>query len=197
VSLAQSLPDGPSGRWLAIGMAAAALGLLWFLIGSPILAAYDERAEALANQITVARHMQAQAALLPKLREEAAQDKLRAANAGEFLAAPTGSLAAAALQQQLHGIADDAGAVISSIETLPPQNLDGTILIGLRVTLRAQFPVIMHLLVGIAEARPRLLVDQFQLHVSSDGAMESSFSAVGFWPGSAGAPRAPGAPIVQ
>jgi general secretion pathway protein M len=157
------LPTGPRGRLLALGLTVLALLLVWFGIVSPVLAWYAARAEQLDQRLTLARRMTALAATLPQLEHQAAALPSARANPDALLAGETDAVAAAALQERMQEMANQAGASLSSVEILPAAQLGQFRRIGLRVALQADMTNVVRLLQRVEAAKPRMLVDELDL----------------------------------
>ena len=157
-----ALPTGRRGQVLAVAIAAVALLTLWFGIVLPLAVWHATRAASLERQATLAGRMEALAASLPALRRRAAT--LAAGPAPQtLLEGASDAVAGAALQEQVQAMAQEAGSPLTSVETLPAEPAGAYRRIGLRVSLSAPFPSLVHLLAAIADANPRMLVDDLQV----------------------------------
>lgn len=159
----RGLPTGRAGRWLALAITLGVAALVWVAAGLPLLAWYGERAEQLATREALARRMAALVATLPQLQRAAADGS---GTVPELLDGGTDAVAAAALQQRVQDMAASSGARLASMEVLPPQQKGPYREIGVRVALNAPWPVLVRLLGAVAEARPRMLVDDLQLRAA-------------------------------
>jgi len=162
VSSATALPTGIAGRALAIGLTLAVLGVLWIGVAAPLVSWYGERARALADRRMLALRMQVVADELPELQHRA---EAAVSNAPTVLDGATDAIASAHLQELVQAMAGQAGAVISSMETLPVENGGGYHRLALRVTLDATWPRLTALLQATQTAAPQLLISD--LHVAS------------------------------
>jgi hypothetical protein len=86
-------------------------------------------------------------------------------------------------------MASTAGVTLTSAEALPGEQQGAFRRIGLRVTLRGDWPVLMGMLQAVEKSPLRLLVDELQLHAtaqpqhSGPNQIEASFVVLGFRPG--------------
>ena len=156
----QSLPTGRRGRMLAMALTLLAALVLWRGAVAPLADWYAARTEALAARMALAAHMQAIAARLPELRRIAASI---AAPAPALLEGNSDALAAARLQELVGGLASEAGATPTSLETLPSEQRGSFRRVGIRITLAAPWPHLVSLMAAIEQAHPRMLLDDLEL----------------------------------
>ncbi len=184
-----SLPTGRNGRILAAGLALLAVFVLWLGLVGPVLDWFDARAARLTELRIRAARETALIATLPALKKEvaaAAQTPARAALTGS-----TDAIAGAALQEQVQQLATAANAQLTSIETLPADQVGAYRRIGVRVELNAQLAVVVALLKSVEEAQPSILVDELHLTATPVGAgapqlpLDCSFTVYGFRSGTA------------
>jgi general secretion pathway protein M len=169
-----ALPGGPAGRWLALGIALIALALLWLGMAAPLLDWHAARAERLEQRAMLARRMTSLARDLPALRAAASGRPAEGPTGGALLEGATDAVAAASLQQRVQDMAAQAGASLSSVETLPASQIGSNGAsangasayrrIGVHVALNASWTVLIGLLRQIEAASPRMLVDDLQVH---------------------------------
>ena len=157
-----ALPTGRRGQVLAVAIVAVALMVLWFGIVLPLAGWHAARGEAIERQRALVSRMEALAASLPALRQRAAT--LASGPAPQaLLEGSSDAVAGAALQEQVQAMAVEAGSPLTSAEALPAEPAGAYRRIGLRVALSAPYPVLVHLLAAIADATPRMLVDDLQV----------------------------------
>jgi general secretion pathway protein M len=185
------LPTGLRGRLYALALTFVMLTALWMGMITPLLTWYADRAETLEHRRTVLRHMTQLAETLPALqREQEAQAGERALQIS-VLDGPTDALAGAQLQDLVEGLAKEAGASLTSVETLPAEQRGAYWRIALRIALVAPWERLVSLLAAIEQATPRMLVDQVQLRgmparrPEGDTAIEASLTISGFRAGTA------------
>lgn len=189
-----ALPSGRTGRVLALGLTLAVAALAWEAAGHPLVEWYGERAERIEERDTLARRMAALAATLPELRRDAAR---RGAPAPELLEGTTDAVAAATLQERVGDMAVRSGVTPSSLEVLPARQNGPYREIGVRVALTAPWPVLVRLLQAVADASPRLLVDDLQLRAPpvaggvAEPPLDASLAVLAFRAGPAPAGAAP------
>jgi hypothetical protein len=158
-----SLPTGRTGRLLALGLTALALAVLWLGIVMPLIDWHSDRAEALAHQEVLTQRMEALAAALPSLQEQAKAVEAGGAGEAALLDGDNDSMASASLQERLQGMFMQAGVQLNSVETLPGDDAGAYRRIGLRISFNASWPVLMTVLKEMHVATPSLLVDELQL----------------------------------
>ena len=182
-------PTGRNGKVLAASLALLALLTAWLGLIAPVLDWYDGRSARLADmQARIGREW-ALVMSLPTLKKEAAaaaQTPARAALTGS-----TDAIAGAALQEQVQQLAGAASAQLTSVETLPADQVGLYRRIGVRVELNAPLGVVVALLKSIEEAQPSMLVDELHLTGSAvNGStaplpLDASFTVYGFRVGTA------------
>jgi hypothetical protein len=167
IAVGVALPTGRRGQLLAAGLTLICLAALWLGVAAPLVAWYGERHDRLHERALLAAHMESLAGMLPMLRHELHADTARVPAQDLLLQGAGDSVAGAALQGLVQDLATQAGATLSSAELLPGQAVGGFRRIGLQASINAaQWPVVVHLLQSIAEARPRMLVDDLQLRAA-------------------------------
>jgi Tfp pilus assembly protein PilO len=179
-----ALPEGPRGRALASGILVVTLASAWVGAAEPILEYRAEQDAKLAEMIAKAAREEALVATLPRLRAEARQ----AAGAPTHASLPQRSdaTAGAALQEKLRSMASAAGTSLSSVETLPGEQVGQYRRIGVRVELNAALPQVVALLRAIEEAEPFMLVDDLKLTTpqllmgTPDLPMDAAFTAFAY-----------------
>jgi len=180
-----ALPTGRAGQWLALGLAAVLLAVLWAAVASPLIGWHGARSEALAQRRVLASRMAGIAAELPEFKRVAAKAAAAAPPTGAMLDEPTDAVAGAALQQRVQDIASRAGATLSSAEALPAETAGAYRRIRLRVALTVHWPVLVATLQALAEqGTPQMLVDDLQLRGApvllehDDPPLDASFTVV-------------------
>jgi general secretion pathway protein M len=186
-----TLPEGRTGRLLALGLTLALLGVVWLVLAAPLLGWYAAGAARLAEQRRLATHMATLTASLPALRRRVADAVHGDAAAGQaaraiLLPGDSDAVAGAHLQEQMQALAARLGLTPSSIEMLPVTQAGGYRRIALRLSVAADWSVLVRLVQMIAQATPRVLIDDLNLHAAPvAGApralpMTATLSVVGF-----------------
>ena len=165
--MASALPTGQRGQALAVGLAVLALVIVWAGVVSPLRDLYASRAEQLDAMQARAGKEAALIEALPALQAEAASAAHTPVRA--VLAGNTDAIAGATLQEQVQSMASSATATLTSIETLPAEQVGNYRRIGVRVELSAQLPVTVALLRAVEEAQPSMLVDDIRLTATPVG----------------------------
>jgi general secretion pathway protein M len=161
-----ALPTGRRGQFLALGLTAVMLAVVWVGVVNPVLGWYGSRSALLAQRRSLAAHMQELAASVPDLRREAEAAVAAGPVRTALLAGDSDAVAGATLQERVQQMATDAGASLTSAETLPVESASGYRRIGVRVALTASWPVLVQLLRSIEAATPRMLVDDLLFQAS-------------------------------
>ena len=165
--MASPLPTGRRGQALAVGLAVLAAVIVWVGVVSPLLDFYSARSDRLASMQVRAAKEAALIEALPALQAEAANAAHTPARA--VLAGNTDAIAGATLQEQVQSMAASATATLTSIETLPAEQVGNYRRIGVRVELSAQLAVAVALLRAVEEAQPSMLVDDIRLTATPVG----------------------------
>ena len=187
--MAPALPTGERGRILALGLLVLAIVVLWIGLVSPLLGWYGARAQRLADARSRYARETALIATLPQLRAAAAQAARTPTRS--LLEGDSDATAGAALQEQVQGMATTAGVSLTSIETLPAEQLGQYRRIGVRVEANAPLPVVVKLLNLVETAEPRMKVDDMRLTATPVLAknaslpLDSAFTVYGFRVGTA------------
>ncbi len=190
-----ALPEGRSGRFLALLLTAVAVVLIWWGAVQPLRDWYTSQAETLAQEQLLAFRMARIASTLPSLRaqKEAAPAEATAPHANLpnlLLQGDTDEIAAANLQELLQALAVSAGTSLNSVENLPAERQTGETAssdrpIRLRVTLVTQAANFRSLLDAIEEGPPLMLVDDVRLSaprlpMQATLPLEASLTVTGF-----------------
>jgi len=165
--MAVALPTGQRGQILAGALALVAIVVVWLGVVAPILDFYGTRDDQVDALRARAAREAALVDALPRLTKEAelaAGTPTRAVLAGN-----TDAIAGATLQEQVQSMASGANAQLTSIETLPGEQVGNYRRIGVRVELSAQLAVVVHLLAAIEEAQPSMLLDDIRLTATPVG----------------------------
>lgn len=167
-----SLPTGRNGRILAAGLALLALFVGWVGLIAPVIDWYQARADQLAGLGSRIVREEALIETLPALKKAAATAAQTPTRA--VLNGTSDAIAGAELQEQVQAMATSANAQLTSIETLPAEQVGSYRRIGVRVELNAMLPVIVALLKSIEEAQPSMLVDDMHLTATPVGPLSVS-----------------------
>jgi general secretion pathway protein M len=188
--MATTLPTGPQGRALALGLVFLAAIIVWLGVAEPLIDLYDGEAAKLVQRTALADRMALLSAELPGLKTTAAA--LPANNGAATFEGATDALAGATLQSQIQSLAGTAGAQLSSMESLTAEPAGPYRRIGVKLSISAPLPVLAQLLAQIQQARPPMLVDDLQIHGSpiqlpgiNTSALDIGFTVYGFRAGSA------------
>jgi general secretion pathway protein M len=121
-------------RLVAILLVAVVAVAGYILLVEPIVDAYVEVDQAIANARERLEHFERLGATRPALAAQMAELERRHSSQGYYLSGGTDALAAAALQDRLKQVVEANGTTIRSIQPLPGADEEGF----RRVTVRAQ-----------------------------------------------------------
>lgn len=181
-----TLPEGRAGQALAIALALAASGVVWFAAVVPAMSWYHGRQQRLEQQHHLAAHLAALDAELPALRRRFAASKSHAAKSKVLLQGGSDAIAGADLQSRLQALARHAGASLDSAAMLPAKQHGALRRIAMRVSVTATWNVLVALLRSIETAHPRMVVDTIsitspsQIDPKKDVPVQASLSVIGF-----------------
>lgn len=154
-------------RWVhrlaALAVLAAALALVYALVVAPVLASYDDTRARLAQQQELLSRYLAVAGGREKLEQRVQEVSKRQAESGAFIAGKTQALATAALQDRVRSVMQKAGGDVRSTQSLPAENVDGLIRVGLRVQMLATIRQVREILRALETGRPLLFVEELEL----------------------------------
>jgi general secretion pathway protein M len=166
-----TLPEGLRGQLLALALTVTVLVGLWIGCVQPLMDWQAARTEALARRTEYLRHMTATAALLPELQRQL-PDQQTAVD--EWVAGDSDAVAGATLQTMVQDMATAAGAELSSMEVLPVEPRGAYRRLGLRVETAAPWQVLIELQRAIAQATPRMLIDDLRLRAPTGASRTAS-----------------------
>jgi general secretion pathway protein M len=178
---------GRRGRALALIMLLLACATVWACIINPLLSWYQSDAALLQQQTVLAARMEQAAVTLPALRRQAEISAGRPAAANATLPSTSDAVAGAMLQERVEAMATEAGAILTSVETLPAEPAGAWRRIGLRVALTAPWAVLIRLLEALDLASTPMLADDLHVHTSPIDArqpptlpVQASFTVIAF-----------------
>ncbi len=151
----------------AAALALVAFFVVWLGVVAPLLDFYGARQDEVDGLRARAARGSALIEALPALRREAAAASRTPTTA--VLAGNSDAIAGAALQEQVQAMATVTNAQLTSIETLPGEQVGSYRRIGVRVELSAQLTVVTHLLAAIEQAQPSMMVDDIRLTATPVG----------------------------
>jgi general secretion pathway protein M len=187
--LPEELPDGRRGRLLALGLAAVALAVLWLTIITPLLDWYSARAERLSERRVLLANISALAGTLPALRRAAHERRTDGPDRAALLDGESDAIASATLQGMLQQMAGAVSVTLRSAEMLPAEQHGQYRRVGVRLSLNADWPVVVDLLQSIKSSHVQLLVDDLQLHAvaqadrssaAADPQIDTQLTVLGF-----------------
>jgi general secretion pathway protein M len=156
-----ALPTGHRGQAVAAGLVLLAIVIVWIGVIAPLFSLYADRADQIEALRARAAREAALIEALPMLQKQA--QVLARAPARAVLPGNSDAIAGATLQEQVQNMAAGVNAQLTSIETLPAEQVGANRRIGVRVELSAQLAVVIELLRAIEDAQPSMLVDDIRL----------------------------------
>lgn len=170
-ALAHRLPQGRAGQVAALGLTILVLTLAWRGAVMPAREWYAARQMRLETAHRLLAHERDLVAALPMLKSRLAAGHAggsrSASDRALLLPGASDAVAAAALQGDLQGLAQQSGISLNSAETLAGQAHGALRRIPLRVRMTTSYRDLVGLLSRIAAARPLMLVDRLEIHATS------------------------------
>jgi hypothetical protein len=158
------MPTGRRGQLLALSLLFVALGGVYFLVVSPLLGLYAERAAVLENRRMLVPRLRAAMDELPTLHARVEQLRAAAGTRKITLEGASDAVASATLQSRIEELAASAGATIGSTESLPAEARSGYRRIGLRYVLSGSYETLVKFLAKLESATPPLVIDNLHIH---------------------------------
>ena len=205
-----SLPTGRRGQALALALLALGLGIVWLLVGQPLVELHAEQGARLASRLTLAARMEERIAEAPPDGPDTTGANAIASYPSGLIEAESDALGAALLQDLVTTAASDAGLALSSVETLPAEDAGALRKIGLRLNLEGPYDALITMIGSLRQGSVALVLDDLEIHggtgtaegigkdstLSEGQAMRASFTIRGFRtpPPAAEAPGMPGSP---
>ncbi|HEX4506733.1 MAG TPA: type II secretion system protein GspM [Alphaproteobacteria bacterium] len=168
IASADTLPTGRRGQITALGAALVAVMAVWLIIVSPLIDFYSDRADRLEKQQAVVTRMERLVSQRSELREEAAGLGDESPAKGNLLDGSSIPVATAALQGMVQDIAGTSGATLASVESLPGETGNGYRRVGVKLSLSASWPVLIHFLQALQESDTPMAIDDLQIHSGSE-----------------------------
>jgi general secretion pathway protein M len=168
IASADTLPTGRRGQMVALGVALVAVMALWLIIISPLIDFYSDRADRLEKQQAVLTRMERLVAQRQELMEQAAGLGDAGPAKGNLLDGSSIPVATAALQGMVQDIAGTSGATLASVESLPGETGNGYRRVGVKLSLSASWPVLIHFLQALQDSDTPMAIDDLQIHSGSD-----------------------------
>lgn len=178
--------DGWAGQLAALVILMLLLAVIWIMLALPVLDLWNRRQALLEQREVLARRMADVSASLPAFDRAAGVGSANDSAPASLLDGATDAIAAASLQERLQAMAGRTGAALATTETLSVVQAGAFRQIGLRVGLRAPWPVLVRMLQQIEMATPRMLVDDLQVHgtrlatAPPDQPLEVGFTVLAF-----------------
>ena len=155
-------PGSPVSRLLALALLAAVPVLGYLLVVGPVIAAYRDAGEAIAQAQTLLQSYRERAEQGPQLTQLLAEEEKRAGRVTGYLAAVDDALAAAELQDRLKGVVEGAGGALRSAQSLnvePVEAVAGVRRAGLKVRFAADIESLAAILYELETGEPYLFVE--------------------------------------
>jgi len=163
-----ALPDGRSGKVLALAIAALAIGAFYLVAVAPALAFYDANAIKLQDRQEMIARFEAAKRDLPALRAEAEKLRRQPGGASMLFASATDAVAAADVQSMLKDLVEAGDGKLASTQTLPAETRGALRRVGVRISFSGDLMLVTGVLVGIDAARPVLSVGGLELRNAAD-----------------------------
>jgi len=168
IASADTLPTGRRGQVVALGAAVVAVMALWLIVIAPLIGFYADRSDRLEKQQAVLTRMERLVAQRQALMDQAAGLGDTGPSKGSLLDGSSIPVATAALQGMVQDIAGSSGATLASVESLPGETGNGYRRVGVKLSLSASWPVLIHFLQALQESDTPMAIDDLQIHSGSE-----------------------------
>jgi general secretion pathway protein M len=159
-------PGSLPSRVLALALLAAVPVAVYAVVVAPVVAAYRESADAIAQAQTLIQSYRERAEQRSQLAQLLADEEARAGSVTGYLRAVDDALAAAELQDRIKGVVEDAGAELRSAQSLNVTAVDtvpGVRRAGLKIRFSATIDDLATILYEIETGEPYLFVDSLSI----------------------------------
>jgi general secretion pathway protein M len=159
-------PGSPVSRLLALALLVAVPVLAYLLVAEPVIAAYRNAGEAIAQGQRLLQSYRERAEQRPQLAQLLAEEEERAADVTGYLAAVDDALAAVELQDRMKTVAEAAGGQLRSAQSLevePVDAVEGVRRAALKVRLAADIESLATILYELETGEPYLFVEALSI----------------------------------
>ena len=156
----------PLSRLLALALLAMVPVLAYLLVVAPVIAAYRDAGEAIAQAQRFLQSYRERAEQRPQLAQLLTEAEDRAASVTGYLVAVDDALAAAELQDRVKGVVETAGGQLRSAQSLRVEPVDAVAGIrraGLKVRFTAEIESLATILYELETGEPYLFVDALSI----------------------------------
>jgi general secretion pathway protein M len=159
-------PGSPVSRLVALALLVAVPVLAYLLVAEPVIAAYRNAGEAIAQGQRLLQSYRERAEQRPQLAQLLAEEEERAADVTGYLAAVDDALAAVELQDRMKTVAEAAGGQLRSAQSLevePVDAVEGVRRAALKVRLAADIESLATILYELETGEPYLFVEALSI----------------------------------
>lgn len=158
-----TLPEDMLGKILAVGLLALALAFIYAAGIRPLQQFYSARQEEIAEKRDRVQRLDRVAAELPNLRRTLATLRDSTRNTRFLLTGSSDTIAAADLQSKIKDVVSQAGAEMTSAESLPPVPRGEFRKVGIRAVVIGDLEMLAAILRSIQAAYPPLFIDEIAI----------------------------------
>jgi general secretion pathway protein M len=155
-------PGSPASRLLAVALLAAVPMIAYALVVGPIITAYRDAGEAIAQAQKLLQNYRERAEQRPQFARLLAAEEERAGSITGYLEAVDAALAAAELQDRVKGVVEQAGGTLRSAQSLEVEAVEevaGVRRAGLKVRFAADIESLAAILYELETGEPYLFVE--------------------------------------
>ena len=158
-----TLPEGRSGKLLAVGLLVLLLALGYLAVLHPLQRLYAQRANEIAEKRDRLERLERVAAEVPGLQSTLAQLRNNSKRTDLLLEGSSDAVASANLQGKLKELISQVGAEMTSAESVPPTPRGDFRRVGVRAVMAGELEMLVTVLNSIQLARPPLFVDDIEI----------------------------------
>jgi general secretion pathway protein M len=150
-------------RLAALLLLGVVLAAGYGFILAPVVAAYADTAQAIADARDRLAHYQRLAAMRPALARQMTEIEKRQAPQGYYLSGSTDALAAAELQDHLNQVIAAHGGTGRSLQPLSGEDEHGFRRVTVRVQLTATMDSLFHIVYALEASTPLLFIENISI----------------------------------
>jgi general secretion pathway protein M len=159
-------PGSLPSRLLALALLAAVPILAYALVVGPVISAYRDAGESIAQAQRLLQSYRERAEQRPQLAQLLADEEERAGSITGYLEAVDDALAAAELQDRVKGVVEQAGGTLQSAQSLRVEAVEavaGVRRAGLKVRFAADIESLANILYELETGQPYLFVEALSI----------------------------------
>jgi general secretion pathway protein M len=160
------LPDGWTGRLLALAILTGLLGIAYLVVAAPLRELYIDRQALLQDRRIMLARLEAASREVPTLCARLVEMQAVGNSAGLAISGSDDATASANLLALVESLVGTLGVTLDSTEVLPTEDRDGLRLIGLRIAATSDYESLLRLFGKLESSQPLLIIDNLQIRAN-------------------------------